>query len=338
MNKCRNCRTELRTDHAFCPKCGFDLRTKKLETINQVITPKVITAIKYFYTKGEIKYGPFSLEELVNQNIGPQTLIWFDGLDDWKEAESFDELKETFESSPPPPDTENYNSMSMKDRIIPSILLASFLTSIWSITRHHPISISSFDLLQFLSDVIVGQIALHIPALLICFIVYAFNKKFNFILYNIIICLIGVFLIAGKSIIGFGSHSFTNLSTPDYTFKFEATVVKNGLFDEDFNGPKILHEYLKPDGYLKVWYNDKSSKVVYKSKFCDREAVIIEFEKEGNHSYTIEANDLKNTMPFIAEIDFDKSIIEISCRHNDEHYRAVHVFDIDKLKLPADNE
>lgn len=31
MNKCPNCKAELVIDHAFCPKCGFDLRVKKID-------------------------------------------------------------------------------------------------------------------------------------------------------------------------------------------------------------------------------------------------------------------------------------------------------------------
>ncbi len=33
MNKCPNCKTKLLTDHAFCPRCGFDLRPAKTPII-----------------------------------------------------------------------------------------------------------------------------------------------------------------------------------------------------------------------------------------------------------------------------------------------------------------
>ena len=54
---------------------------------------------KYFYSKGQEKEGPVSLEELKQLDIKPKTLIWFQGLDDWKEAEVIDELKEIFEKA-----------------------------------------------------------------------------------------------------------------------------------------------------------------------------------------------------------------------------------------------
>lgn len=57
---------------------------------------------KYFYSNGQEKQGPVTLEELKQKDIQPKTLIWHEGLDDWKEAERIDELREIFELSPPP--------------------------------------------------------------------------------------------------------------------------------------------------------------------------------------------------------------------------------------------
>lgn len=62
---------------------------------------------KYFYSNGQEKEGPVTLEELKQKDIQPKTLIWHEGLDDWKEAESVEELRELFELSPPPLDTED---------------------------------------------------------------------------------------------------------------------------------------------------------------------------------------------------------------------------------------
>jgi uncharacterized membrane protein YhaH (DUF805 family) len=62
---------------------------------------------KYFYSNGQDKEGPVTLEELKQKDITPKTLIWYEGLDDWKEAKCVDELKEIFELSPPPIDTTN---------------------------------------------------------------------------------------------------------------------------------------------------------------------------------------------------------------------------------------
>ena len=55
---------------------------------------------KYFYSKGDTNQGPFSLEELKLESITNKSLIWFEGLEDWKEAKDFEELNELFESTP----------------------------------------------------------------------------------------------------------------------------------------------------------------------------------------------------------------------------------------------
>jgi hypothetical protein len=57
---------------------------------------------RYFYLNGQDKEGPLTLEELKQKDINLKTLIWHEGLDDWKEAENVDELKEIFELCPPP--------------------------------------------------------------------------------------------------------------------------------------------------------------------------------------------------------------------------------------------
>lgn len=72
---------------------------------------------KYFYSNGQEKEGPVTLEELKQKDIQPKTLIWHEGLDDWKEADSVEELRELFELSPPPLDTEDdtLNATDTKD-------------------------------------------------------------------------------------------------------------------------------------------------------------------------------------------------------------------------------
>ncbi len=57
---------------------------------------------KYFYSINQEKNGPVSLEELMQLNIESKTLIWHEGLEDWKSADSIKELKSLFELTPPP--------------------------------------------------------------------------------------------------------------------------------------------------------------------------------------------------------------------------------------------
>lgn len=58
---------------------------------------------KYFYTDGNENYGPFTLEELEAQGITRETLVWYEGIDDWKPAGSVFELNPLFRTPPPRP-------------------------------------------------------------------------------------------------------------------------------------------------------------------------------------------------------------------------------------------
>jgi len=64
---------------------------------------------KYFYSDGKEKFGPFSFEELKNENINRDILIWFEGLDDWKQAKDIEEFEEILKLIPPPIVPEEVN-------------------------------------------------------------------------------------------------------------------------------------------------------------------------------------------------------------------------------------
>jgi hypothetical protein len=57
---------------------------------------------KYFYTNGVDKIGPFTYEELKEQNLSKDTKVWFYGLDSWKPLSGVEELKSLTNSIPPP--------------------------------------------------------------------------------------------------------------------------------------------------------------------------------------------------------------------------------------------
>ena len=50
----------------------------------------------FYFSDGSEQFGPVSIKELKSRNITPETLIWRDGFDDWKEAGTIDELSELF--------------------------------------------------------------------------------------------------------------------------------------------------------------------------------------------------------------------------------------------------
>jgi uncharacterized membrane protein YhaH (DUF805 family) len=67
---------------------------------------------KYFYSDGKEKQGPFSFEELKNENITRETLIWFEGLEDWIPAQDIKEIEEILQLIPPPIPSKETNVTS----------------------------------------------------------------------------------------------------------------------------------------------------------------------------------------------------------------------------------
>jgi hypothetical protein len=61
---------------------------------------------KYFYTDGIDKFGPFSFEELKDKGITKETKVWFQDIVDWIPAGKVEELKNLFQSEPPPIEKE----------------------------------------------------------------------------------------------------------------------------------------------------------------------------------------------------------------------------------------
>ena len=57
---------------------------------------------KYYYSDGENHFGPFSIEELKDVKISNETMVWFEGLDNWVPAGEVEDLKDLFKSIPPP--------------------------------------------------------------------------------------------------------------------------------------------------------------------------------------------------------------------------------------------
>jgi hypothetical protein len=58
---------------------------------------------KFYLHDGKAQHGPYDIDELKQQNISPQTPVWFNTLKDWTPAGQVEELKGLFTSAPPPP-------------------------------------------------------------------------------------------------------------------------------------------------------------------------------------------------------------------------------------------
>jgi hypothetical protein len=57
---------------------------------------------KFYIHKDDQQQGPFTTEELKDLKITRETMVWFEGADNWKKAIEVDDLKEIFKSVPPP--------------------------------------------------------------------------------------------------------------------------------------------------------------------------------------------------------------------------------------------
>jgi len=72
---------------------------------------------KYFYINGDNKIGPFSFEELKNQDLTRETKVWFYGLNNWTILSEVDELKHITNSIPPKLKVTKQNINTLKNDI-----------------------------------------------------------------------------------------------------------------------------------------------------------------------------------------------------------------------------
>ncbi len=56
----------------------------------------------YFYQQDSERCGPFTKEELKDKRLLKTTHVWKEGMENWAEAQTLDELKEILVSEPPP--------------------------------------------------------------------------------------------------------------------------------------------------------------------------------------------------------------------------------------------
>lgn len=56
---------------------------------------------KYFYSNDNQKNGPYTFEEIKNENIKKETLMWYEGLEEWTKASDLNEMIPILELNPP---------------------------------------------------------------------------------------------------------------------------------------------------------------------------------------------------------------------------------------------
>ena len=74
---------------------------------------------KYYYSSNGIdKNGPVTLEELKQIKIDPKTMVWFEGLDNWVNAEEINELNSLFTSPKINLDKKKLNKKIVLQRLL----------------------------------------------------------------------------------------------------------------------------------------------------------------------------------------------------------------------------
>jgi GYF domain 2 len=62
---------------------------------------------KYFLHNGKDQHGPYSTDDLKVKGLNANTMVWFEGISTWTEAQFIPELKEFVISTPPPFEKSN---------------------------------------------------------------------------------------------------------------------------------------------------------------------------------------------------------------------------------------
>ncbi len=67
--------------------------------------------MKYYIAKGAQPIGPFSISELSLQGVTPETMLWCEGMDGWKQAKYINEVNSALfgYGAVPPPPRNSYN-------------------------------------------------------------------------------------------------------------------------------------------------------------------------------------------------------------------------------------
>ena len=111
---------------------------------------------KYYIEINGQQSGPLDLENLKTKNISKETMVWYEGLDDWTKAEKVKELQSIFKSIPPP----------LRKAVPPPIQKVDPIY-VQSIYNTEPIPENTSFLSTTLNKVFIGGFALIVCAVLL---------------------------------------------------------------------------------------------------------------------------------------------------------------------------
>ncbi len=126
---------------------------------------------KYYYTNGKEKLGAFSLEDLKEENINRNTLIWFEGLDDWEEAKDIEELKPILEKKEKVTETDG--------TVVFFGVISCLIFTLYTVIDGHLMR-SYYNIFECLVVCLMWFLFSTIPPSIIAGIIKLFFKKNNF--------------------------------------------------------------------------------------------------------------------------------------------------------------
>lgn len=80
--------------------------------------------MEYYILINNIKQGPFSKEVLIQKEINGETLVWCNGMTEWKKAREIPDLADILSQLPPEPPHNNH--IMPKTWLVESILVTIF--------------------------------------------------------------------------------------------------------------------------------------------------------------------------------------------------------------------
>lgn len=99
--------------------------------------------MNYYYAKNDEKIGPLTLDELKKIDLKKDTLIWYDGIDDWIKAEEVKELGVLFSKESKKNSTKDPKIKITKNQKI--ILVNIFLLYLFFVLFNLPNSRYSYN-------------------------------------------------------------------------------------------------------------------------------------------------------------------------------------------------
>lgn len=82
---------------------GLNCQPVGIEKAQETAPPKVETESEFYFVVNGQQSGPLGVSKLIDQGVTAETLVWKDGMAEWKKAEEVDELKDLFKKAAPPP-------------------------------------------------------------------------------------------------------------------------------------------------------------------------------------------------------------------------------------------